>query len=947
MQAEILKKNLRLLKKYNVNLYNLLTGREVEPSGTVTFNSSGEPLLTASGPDGDEVIFHDVSEPSREADIFLNAVPEDAKGTVIFVGMGLGYSPLEMIRKRTHLRHLVIVEPRLEIFIQALGNMDLTDLLTRPGVLLLAGHNFDIGEALQPIVRTVWTEHTHVFRHVPSFRYHPDYERFKTEVFEFVNSCNIEGATNEKFGGIFFNNKLDILAQIVHQNLLESLDGLFKGVPAILVAGGPSLDKNINHLAEAKNRAVILAGDTVTHALLKKNISPDFITSADYRRITYEKFAATAYRLHGDSSLICVSGISPAVPRTFPARHVFWAFIQMFLDRWVCDAAGGKWLTGAVGTMAHLSLFSAIKMGCSPIVFIGQDLAYTDNRDHADSTVLTTRKRMKNQLETRQDLVWVMGQNGREVPTSRALYGHKAQFETIIAEHPGNYINASIGGAAIKGTENMHIRDVLETFCTTGLNVAAMTDKAVSRAVPVSRERIMSRLRGLEDDARSIKALLHKSDNLLKGGIKKMDSLEKGGKVFRTEAAMPAAIRKTVKGLDRYNSKIDGAAEIWNILEAVTFKDIRAIENKVREIEEYSREPGEFFNVVRKNFERIEIVNRSRMDGLCRLGEKVDEISKFLEQERAFEEQLEQDPSNITTLEGLGRLYLGTGHIVRAMEVYARLEEIEPGNREVILGKCVVAMFHHRFDDAWSLFATLDDPEGIEYFRKIASGFGKMYLNYATEDDRLDENASKRMLFRGINADRENPGLKELILKHLEADLKAISLSLEKEKFEEAAYLLSVWIPEVEENRGLNGAVPAPQLVELFSLKGRYEFLRGDYAVSVDYLEKACERTGDHAPCFIQLTEACFAKGDFAKGIAALVEAIKIDKEYAVYWEEIGDALFEGANYGDAVSAYENCFKAMPQRIHLLKKIGDCYQKTGELDSALEAYKQYKIAIKS
>ena len=44
----------------------------------------------------------------------------------------------------------------------------------------------------------------------------------------------------------------------------------------------------------------------------------------------------------------------------------------------------------------------------------------------------------------------------------------------------------------------------------------------------------------------------------------------------------------------------------------------------------------------------------------------------------------------------------------------------------------------------------------------------------------------------------------------------------------------------------------------------------------------------------------------------------------------------------DAVSAYEQCFMALPENIALLKKMGDCYLAMGQMEAAKEAYEQLK-----
>ena len=49
----------------------------------------------------------------------------------------------------------------------------------------------------------------------------------------------------------------------------------------------------------------------------------------------------------------------------------------------------------------------------------------------------------------------------------------------------------------------------------------------------------------------------------------------------------------------------------------------------------------------------------------------------------------------------------------------------------------------------------------------------------------------------------------------------------------------------------------------------------------------------------------------------------------------------------DAIAAYEQCFMALPERLGLLKKIGDCYLALGQMEAAREAYLQLKERLQS
>ena len=55
-------------------------------------------------------------------------------------------------------------------------------------------------------------------------------------------------------------------------------------MPAIVVAAGPSLNKNIDELKRAKGKAFIIAVDTAIKPLLKKGIIPDMFAIVDGKK---------------------------------------------------------------------------------------------------------------------------------------------------------------------------------------------------------------------------------------------------------------------------------------------------------------------------------------------------------------------------------------------------------------------------------------------------------------------------------------------------------------------------------------------------------------------------------------------------------------------------------------------------------------------------------------
>ena len=95
---------------------------------------------------------------------------------------------------------------------------------------------------------------------------------------------------------------------------------------------------------------------------------------------------------------------------------------------------------------------------------------------------------------------------------------------------------------------------------------------------------------------------------------------------------------------------------------------------------------------------------------------------------------------------------------------------------------------------------------------------------------------------------------------------------------------------------------------------------------------------GQNGDLMLQSARVLIHLERYDEGLERLQEAVKLNPTAAVMWEEIGDMLFEGEDYDGAITAYENCCNALPDRRDIFRKIGDCYAASGRLEAAMAAY---------
>ena len=549
--------NLELLKKHHFTTWKNITENPPEPLGEISHAPNGNPNLLVTDSQKNIVKLHNEINPEKEALDFLERVPEDHKGFVAILGMGLGYSIFRILKERPELQRLAIFELEPGIFVQTLRHMDLSPILKDSRLILSIGTNIIIPEVLAGAARTLQLEDASVFHHQQSFIFNPEgYKKLKDDLFAHLNDLNVGGATTRALGKDFLNNRFKHITTIHHHLLLEQLQNKFDGIPAILVAGGPSLDKNIHLLQQVQDKAVIIAVDTVLPTLLKNDVHPHFLTCIDPNNLTFEKFADIISTVK-DTALICSSWINPKTPKTFPADQVFWTFTGNPMEAWLNSILGGNLFTGGASTVAHLNLIAAHILGCDPVIFLGQDLAYPgpDSSSHAQGTVLQGSA-PSDILSTHVEGETVTGINGEILRTNRSFLMMKKFFESAIASSPITHINATEGGANIEGTQILTLQKTMDTHCNTQINVTSQIKAFCSISEPINPTKMLTEFDNILRRIKQLLKTIKKADTITKPLLKEILKLKTNKKPIKSFNMLSQPQQKQINKIEKDCLKI-------------------------------------------------------------------------------------------------------------------------------------------------------------------------------------------------------------------------------------------------------------------------------------------------------------------------------------------------------------------------------------------------------
>ncbi|WRS27172.1 6-hydroxymethylpterin diphosphokinase MptE-like protein [Oscillospiraceae bacterium MB08-C2-2] len=426
---------------------------------TVEISRDGLPVVRVEQGDKKLYLGSKYSAAGDVQQVVAEAAEMLPNSTVIVFGLGNG----EYIKKITptflNNNLLVILEPNLEVIRAFLAGSGVRRIKRGDPVILYHVSEED----LPAISRHIQQDSNRSIK----FIVHPGYTRAYPQlvksaaamVVESQKSIILEDNTWDLFVYDWVDNPIRNIRYIPSAYPLNDFVETQKGCPAVIVSAGPSLSKNIHLLEKVKEQFVIISGGRPLRPLLDLNIHPDFVCIIDAGKASFNLVDGVLPK--ADTTLIHYDRIPADIFEQYQGRHVFYTDNPAY-DK-IFGRPIGNMITGT--TVAHASVFAALNMGCNPIIFIGQDLAFTDDRNHAGLTSFDFDKQDQKKLVEADDNVWVEDIHGGQVKTSHLYNQFRQTIEEIITQNPGTtFINATQGGANIKGTAVMDLDEAIRLY---------------------------------------------------------------------------------------------------------------------------------------------------------------------------------------------------------------------------------------------------------------------------------------------------------------------------------------------------------------------------------------------------------------------------------------------------------------------------------------------------
>jgi Protein of unknown function DUF115 len=467
--------------------------RDAEPRGQVELQGDGTPHLRV----GTSRFGAELS--TTEVFAKLHDVPDD--NVVIVFGMAAGQLP--RIARAMCKVPIVVYEPDAALLrtLFEYGPLDLGNVIIVNGIADLmrvwrefAARIMDVRVLTTPGYCAAYPEEVAAFVEViPSL----------------LQRTLVSKATFHNRGKIWIQDIIDNVELLLDSPPFLTLRGQYQGVPAFIIGAGPSLDKNIALLEQAAKKGLVFATNSGAVSLGKHGIEPQIVAciesidaSSKLRDLPFISRAVRAFSLTASPDTLR-TGTGPLLP-----VHELVAQYDGPLQE--LTGQPGLPVSGSVSTMA----FSLARfLGCSPLVLVGQDLAYTEGRTYAtgtgyESSQATFDAQGLVHLDWNDEVLRVHGEaqgiaRPREPHRRVPAWGGSGEVDSAAsfaniqdwfrrsadllrkAGSTVRLINASEGGVHIPGFEDLRLADVLPELPDRNISAAELAQKARSLWTPI------------------------------------------------------------------------------------------------------------------------------------------------------------------------------------------------------------------------------------------------------------------------------------------------------------------------------------------------------------------------------------------------------------------------------------------------------------------------------
>lgn len=422
---------------------------------------------------------YSMANPRREAKKKLEGKKFNDNEVTVLCGIGLGHALKALLLKKQQEHHVIVVEPNAKLLAAAFSIYDFSTWISKYRLhFAVTKDDFTVFTSLlyNDVVVQKWELLVEGYTFMKAAIYHD----LLTSVTEHINSVSCNMGTVMGAGSHLALNDIENFPYIIRHRGIDELKDLFKGKPAVIVSTGPSLQKNIHLLREAQGNVIIIAVAQALRLLLAYDIRPDFICTVDYGEVNYGHFVGL---FHSDVPLIALNKTYAPIIKEWKGTKFITSSPVPGYEETALQFIAEKGSVEQGGSVSHSCVGSAMKMGCFPIILIGQDLSLTDKSHftQADENgrvfvdkegmlqweVTDPKSSLYGGTYGMGPAISIPGYFGETVLTNMGLMSFITNFSNTALGNKDNFLflNCTEGGAKIDNFKQMSLKSALKLHC--------------------------------------------------------------------------------------------------------------------------------------------------------------------------------------------------------------------------------------------------------------------------------------------------------------------------------------------------------------------------------------------------------------------------------------------------------------------------------------------------
>lgn len=319
--------------------------------------------------------------------------------------------------------------------------------------------------------------------------YKQEYDLFIEHLNATLINASSQLSLAKRFKEVFLQNMIANLKILKDSTFIQSFYHKNLNIPALVISAGPSLDKNIQEMLLFQDKLkdyFIITGSRTVGTLIRQGIIPDMIVSVDPIDANYDMMKDY---LDLEVPLAFYEYSNRFLMKDYKGDKVY---IPILLST-TCESLSHLRGIYCGGSVSHSCIDIANMMGCSPIILVGQDLAYTNQKHHAESASFTFDKELAQVLKLKVKDVF-----GNDILTSPTLDHFRRRLEEYIDLYQETkrveFINCSYG-AKIKGASFKPLNEILEKDTL----LTKKNSRKQEKNVPIDKEQILEDIYELID----------------------------------------------------------------------------------------------------------------------------------------------------------------------------------------------------------------------------------------------------------------------------------------------------------------------------------------------------------------------------------------------------------------------------------------------------------------